>query len=163
MRLCLFYINSTFPPVAHDSATITDPSITPPGYRAGARRSTPTGLCVPLREGEGGCGLVVPAIYSREPARKDEDIRAGLSLLSDGQWYMNHNHSYNGVHAYISVWSLWLGSDGTWVDGVQASDLQGASGLHLPWPVNQGKPCIVQYMALKDALIARVGACTPDA
>lgn len=84
-------------------------------------------------------------------------MRAGLSLLSDSQWYMDHDHSYNGVHADISV-SLWLGSD-----GVQASDLQGASGLHIPWPVNRGKPCISQYMALKDALIARVGACTPDA
>ena len=48
------------------------------------------------------------------------------------------------------------------VDGVQASDFQGASGLHIPWPVNQGNSCISQYMALKDAYIARVGACTPD-
>ena len=87
-------------------------------------------------------------------------MKAGLSLLSDGQWYMNHGRSYNGVHAYMSVWFPWLGSDGT--DGVQASDLQGASGLHIPWPVNQGKPCISQYMALKDALIVSVGACTPD-
>lgn len=89
-------------------------------------------------------------------------MRAGLSLLSDPQWYMNHDHSYNGVQAYIYVWCLWLGSDGTWVYSVQASDFQGASGLHIPWPVNQGKSCISQYMALKDALIASVGACTPD-
>ena len=110
-------------------------------------------------------------------------MRASLSLLSDGQWYMNHDDSYNGVQAYISVWSygwevMGHGVDGVqayisvwsygWevmgrgVDGVQASDFQGASGLHIPWPVNQGKSCISQYMALKDALIASVGACTPD-
>ena len=89
-------------------------------------------------------------------------MRAGLSLLSDGQWYMNHDDSYNGVQAYISVWSYGWEVMGHGVDGVQASDFQGASGLHIPWPVNRGKSCISQYMALKDALIARVGACTPD-